>query len=52
MLVRCPHCHEPIELPDDSDLRKLSCSSCGGRFRLVDDDTLSWSGQTTKKLGP
>ena len=52
MLVRCLHCHEPIELPSDSDLRNVTCSSCGGSFSLVGDDTLSWIGGTTRKLGP
>ena len=52
MLVRCLHCHEPIELVDDSDLRHVACPSCGGSFNLVGEDTLSWSAETTKHLGP
>jgi len=41
-----------MELPDDSDLRRVICSSCGGSFSLVGEDTLSWSAGTAKKLGP
>lgn len=35
MLVRCLHCHEPIELPDEGDLSHVNCSACGGSFSLV-----------------
>jgi len=52
MLVRCLHCHEPIELPRDSDLRNVTCAACGGSFSLVGEDTLSATSGPTKRLGP
>ena len=52
MQVRCLHCHEPIEMPEDSDLQRILCSSCGGSFSLVGDDTLHADGGETRNLGP
>ncbi|MDP6558295.1 MAG: serine/threonine-protein kinase [Pirellulaceae bacterium] len=39
--VRCPHCHNPIELLDQAPLSDISCPSCGSSFSLIGDDTLS-----------
>jgi len=36
--VRCPHCHNPIELVPDSQLEDISCPTCGSDFNLVSDD--------------
>lgn len=33
--VRCPHCHNPIELVDDSPLSDIQCPSCGSHFSLL-----------------
>ncbi len=33
--TRCPHCHNPIELVDDSSLRELACPSCGSSINLL-----------------
>ena len=32
--VRCPHCHNPIELLDQALLSDISCPSCGSSFSL------------------
>ena len=37
MHVRCPHCHNPIELVDESLLSGIECPSCGSNFSLVGD---------------
>ena len=34
MQIRCPHCHQPIELVDDDPSGDVTCSSCGSRFNL------------------
>src|SRR5262249_41268632 len=34
MQVRCPHCHEAVEIIDDRDLEDISCPSCGSQFNL------------------
>jgi hypothetical protein len=36
MHVRCPHCHNPIDVVDDSDFAEITCPSCGSGFSLVD----------------
>ncbi len=33
--VRCPHCHNPIELVADAELSDISCPSCGSNFNLA-----------------
>ncbi len=35
--LRCPHCHQVVDVPSDADLRNAVCDACGGRFSLVDD---------------
>lgn len=35
--VRCPDCHEPIELSSSESFADLSCTHCGSKFSLVDD---------------
>ena len=35
--LRCPHCHQVIDVAADSDLRDASCQACGSRFSLVDE---------------
>ena len=37
MCLRCPHCHQLVEVSDDFDLRDTVCSTCGNRFSLVDE---------------
>ena len=39
--VRCPHCHNPIELVDDTPLADINCPSCGSSFGLVGDEALA-----------
>ena len=41
MRIRCPHCHNPVEIVDDSDFKDIVCSTCGSHFNLVGgtDDT-------------
>jgi len=35
MHVRCPHCHNPIEVVDDSTFKEIPCPTCGSSFSLV-----------------
>jgi WD40 repeat protein/serine/threonine protein kinase len=35
--VRCPHCHNPIELVPDAELESICCGSCGSYFSLTSD---------------
>lgn len=44
MHIRCPHCHNPLELVEDI-ASEIICTSCGSSFSLV-------SGDTTHKYEP
>lgn len=33
--IRCPHCHNPIQIVDDAPLEQITCDSCGSNFNLV-----------------
>ncbi len=37
MHIRCPHCHKPVEVIDDSDFVDVTCPSCGSSFNLLSD---------------
>jgi tetratricopeptide (TPR) repeat protein/ribosomal protein S27E len=35
MRIRCPHCHNPIDVVDQDPLKEVCCPSCGSAFNLV-----------------
>ena len=35
--IRCPHCHQPVEILDRSPAGELTCPSCGSGFKLAED---------------
>ena len=49
--VRCPHCHNAIEVVGDHDMADLSCPSCGSSFTLAVAETASFSTGRAKSLG-
>ena len=51
MHIRCPHCHNPVELVDDDPSGDVEFSSCGSHFNLArDGETASYPG-TERTLG-
>jgi tRNA A-37 threonylcarbamoyl transferase component Bud32/tetratricopeptide (TPR) repeat protein len=42
MHIRCPHCHNPIEVVADEAEEEVLCPSCGSSFRIEPDLTRSW----------
>ena len=49
--VRCPHCHNPIELSDDSLATDIECPSCGSHFSLVAfESTAAYQRDAPRKL--
>ena len=45
MHIRCPHCHNPLEVVDDDPLTEVACPSCGSSFNLIGgQETLSYGG--------
>ena len=41
MHVRCPHCHQPVELVENAGLEHIDCPSCS-HFSLLGDQTASY----------
>jgi serine/threonine protein kinase len=36
--IRCPLCHEPLQIEADQSLDDIPCRACNGRFSLAGDD--------------
>jgi len=51
MQVRCPQCHHPIELADDSRLGDIACPCCGSSFSLLGDETVAHQAPQAKTIG-
>ncbi len=52
MQVRCPHCHNPIEMILEDPSSDVSCPSCGSCFNLAKDiETGQDDGSYAKMLG-
>ena len=51
MHVRCPQCHNPADLADDSPLGDSACPSCGSGFSLLGEETLTHDPGQTKTIG-
>ena len=51
MEVRCPQCHSPIDLSDDTPLSDIACPSCGGSFRLLGEETQTYQAAVAKTIG-
>ncbi len=60
MQIRCPHCHNPVEVVNGDPSGDVSCPACGSCFNLAkdldtvaDDGTLGMIGhyQLLKSLG-
>ncbi len=51
MHIRCPHCHNTIEVVEDAELQDLVCSSCGSSFNLLPDETISRQSAEHRRLG-
>ncbi len=52
MQIRCPHCHNPVELLNEDPSGDVSCPSCGSCFNLAKDlETATDDGSHVKMLG-
>lgn len=49
--VRCPHCHNPLDLAPDAALLNIECPSCGSRFSLCQDDATTQTAAVVTQLG-
>jgi formylglycine-generating enzyme required for sulfatase activity/tRNA A-37 threonylcarbamoyl transferase component Bud32 len=50
MHIRCPHCRNAIELVPDAALDEIVCPSCGSRFSLVQDSTVSYPSHDGRRI--
>ncbi len=51
MQIRCPHCHQPIELVNDDPSGDMTCESCGSGFNLASDgETIADDGSHAKSV--
>jgi serine/threonine protein kinase len=50
MHIRCPHCHDPIEIVGDSSLTEIHCPSCGSSFSLISGDTTETHRTESRRL--
>jgi hypothetical protein len=49
--IRCPHCHQPIELVNDDPSGDMTCESCGSGFNLASDgQTVADDGSHAKSI--
>ena len=51
MQVRCPQCHTPIDLSEDSSLSEIACPSCGSIFSLIGQEETAPYEAGTKTIG-
>jgi WD40 repeat protein/tRNA A-37 threonylcarbamoyl transferase component Bud32 len=51
MHVRCPHCHQPVELVESVGLEHIDCPSCGSHFSLLGDQTASYHAGEVRTIG-
>jgi serine/threonine protein kinase len=49
--IRCPHCHNPIELIPDAPLDQVDCPTCGSHFSLTDSDGATRDANAITHLG-
>ncbi len=48
--VRCPHCHNPIEIVDELSLNEVDCPSCGSHFSLLGEDPVDRKDREKKTI--
>jgi WD40 repeat protein len=51
MHLRCPHCHNPIELADVPSAGEITCAGCGSSFQLASFTTQFWQKPDAKRVG-
>ncbi len=49
--LNCPHCHDAIQMVEESPTEELVCPTCGSSFHLDRDQTNSWSQERLPRLG-
>lgn len=50
MHVRCPLCHNRVEVLDDASLADVICPSCGSQFSFFNEETATYSHTPTQRV--
>ena len=51
MQIRCPHCHNPVEVVSSDRLVNVSCPECGSNFNLTSGETVTYAPGPVKTVG-
>lgn len=51
MHIRCPHCHQPVELVENAPLEQIDCPSCGSQFNLLGEETVDRRTEAGRTIG-
>ena len=51
MQIRCPNCHDTLNVDKEETLWEMPCPSCGSHFNLVDEEDLSEPERTGERVG-
>lgn len=51
MRLRCPHCHNHLEVVDDDPLTDVGCPSCGSHFHLVSGQETVQGDESARSVG-
>jgi serine/threonine protein kinase len=51
MHIRCPHCHNPIEVVDTDPFTDVSCPACGSDFNLISGETATHTPASVRTIG-
>jgi WD40 repeat protein len=49
--IRCPHCHNPVEVLEEMSLSDVVCPSCGSHFSLVSDEPQTFQAGQLETIG-
>lgn len=50
MNVRCPHCHNCLEVVNDDPLTEITCPSCGSQFSFHGDETMTYQPSPVRRI--
>lgn len=51
MHIRCPHCHQPVELVENAPLEHIDCPLCGSQFNLLGEETIDRRTDAGRTIG-
>lgn len=51
MRIRCPHCHNPVEVTDADPLTDVACPDCGSNFALILSETAPYEPGAIRTIG-